>query len=102
MRSCHYEDKTRMCAESRHFYSKWEQFLLAIPIGPTLMPTQYHVLWLPVTFSSVVKRPLYTAQYSYTCSADVTKPYVKTYVALENFNQPHPLRIPGSFYSVFI
>jgi hypothetical protein len=22
----HYEDKTRRCAESRHFYSQWEQF----------------------------------------------------------------------------
>jgi hypothetical protein len=24
--------------------------LSAVPIGPTLMPTQYHVQWLPVTF----------------------------------------------------
>jgi hypothetical protein len=25
-------------------------FLLAVSVGPTLMPTQYHVQWLPVTF----------------------------------------------------
>lgn len=42
--------------------------LSAVPIGPTLMPTQYHVQWLPVTFflggEGGVKRPLCKAQYS--------------------------------------